>query len=331
MDLDTKTTKACKASLLPQKYQEYFLQLYESYRNALKNSGEDPSICEPLFLTLLEKIEENIRTPFTFAPYHKRIISPFNYQEFALNFIKPLIDTANSSVQGLDHLQEIADKIERGENVIFLANHQIEADPQAIGILLENLYPELAKEMIFVAGERVILDPLAVPFSMGHNLLCVYSKRHIDHPPELKMQKQLHNKKTLELMSELLSEGGHCIYVAPSGGRDRADDSGRVCLAPFNAESIELFYLMTQRASKPTSFYPMALSTYSIVPPPDSVQIELGETRTVNKDAIHLWVGPQISMDYFPGAEEVDKKQKRKLRAEYIFNQVKEAYAKFPL
>ncbi len=50
--------------------------------------------------------------------------------------------------------------------------------------------------MIFVAGERVITDPLAVPASMGRNLLCIYSKRYIDHPPELKSEKQLHNKRT---------------------------------------------------------------------------------------------------------------------------------------
>ena len=43
--------------------------------------------------------------------------------------------------------------------------------------------------MIFVAGERVITDPLAIPFSMGSNLLCIYSKRYIDHPPEKKIEK----------------------------------------------------------------------------------------------------------------------------------------------
>ncbi len=100
--------------------------------------------------------------------------------------------------------------------------------------------------MIFVAGERVITDPLAVPFSMGRNLLCIFSKRYIDHPPEQKMKKQLHNKRTMELMSELLSEGGKAIYVAPSGGRDRPNADGVVEIAPFDPQSIEMFYLMAR-------------------------------------------------------------------------------------
>jgi len=240
------------------------------------------------------------------------------------------VDLSRSSVTGYPQLQEISDKLAAGENVVFLANHQIEADPQAISILLEDKYPKLAQEMIFVAGERVVLDPLAIPFSMGRNLLCIYSKRHIDHPPELKAQKLMHNKKTLELMAELLGEGGHSIYVAPSGGRDRIDAEGNIPVSKFDGQSIELFYLMSKRASKPTSFYPMALSTYKLLPPPETVQVELGEVRMTNRGGIHLWIGPQISMDNFPGSEESDKKRKRELRAEYIWSLVQGAYSQFP-
>ena len=81
--------------------------------------------------------------------------------------------------------------LKKGHNVVFLANHQIEADPQAISILLDERFPGIAPEMIFVAGERVITDPLAVPFSMGRSLLCIYSKRYIDNPPEQKADKQV--------------------------------------------------------------------------------------------------------------------------------------------
>ncbi|MBS0626604.1 MAG: 1-acyl-sn-glycerol-3-phosphate acyltransferase, partial [Verrucomicrobia bacterium] len=276
------------------------------------------------------KLEEAVKSPFIFPPYHKQILQPFNYYTFGLDFIKPLVDLSSSSVQGHAYLKEITNKLSLGENVIFLANHQIEADPQAISILLEDLYPKLAQEMIFVAGERVVLDPFAIPFSMGRNLLCIYSKRHIDHPPELKAQKQIHNKKTLELMSELLSEGGHSIYVAPSGGRDRADANGHVYPSKFDPQSIELFHLMTKKSSKPTSFYPMALATYSLLPPPNTIQTELGEERITNRGPIHLWIGPQISMDNFPGSMESDKRKRREIRAEYIWRQVQEAYTQFP-
>jgi glycerol-3-phosphate O-acyltransferase len=165
---------------------------------------------------------------------------------------------------------------------------------------------------------------------MGRNLLCIYSKRHIDHPPELKAQKVVHNKKTMEFMSRLLSEGGHSIYVAPSGGRDRLDSSGNINIAKFDGPNIELFSLMAQKASRPTSFYPMALATYNILPPPKTVEKELGEERIANRGGVHLWVGEKISMDNFPGSGESDKKQKRELRAEYIWNLVKTAYDQFP-
>ena len=86
------------------------------------------------------------------------------------------------------------EQLARGENVILLANHQTEPDPQLISLLLEKTHPGFAEEMIFVAGDRVIRDPLAVPFSRGRNLLFIHSKRHIDHPPEQKEQKLLHKK-----------------------------------------------------------------------------------------------------------------------------------------
>jgi len=58
----------------------------------------------------------------------------------------------------------------------------------------------------------------------------------------------------MELMSELLSEGGKAIYVAPSGGRDRPNAQGVVEIAPYDPQSIEMFYLMTQRAGHLTHF-----------------------------------------------------------------------------
>ena len=72
-----------------------------------------------------------------------------------------------STVLGVEHLQSINASLEKGHNAIFLANHQTEADPQAISILLEKISPEYAEKLIFVAGERVITDPLAVPLAWG--------------------------------------------------------------------------------------------------------------------------------------------------------------------
>lgn len=330
MDLKKKLEQYYSEGLLSEKHKNLFTQFYTGHQDALRKSHIDPKTCEPVLLALLERLKEQVLSPFPFKPYHKQIREPFDYYQFGLDFIKPLIDLGQSSVTGHAELEEISSKLDKGENVIFLANHQIEADPQALSILLEDRYKKLAEEMISVAGERVIIDPLAAPFSMGRNLLCIYSKRYIDHPPELKMAKQTHNKKTMELMSQLLSEGGHSIYVAPSGGRDRSNEEGTVCVAKFDPQSIEMFYLMAKKASKPTSFYPMALSTYHILPPPETIQTEIGEARKVGRGGIHLWVGSQIPMDSFPGHEETDKKKRRELRAEFIWNEVNKAYTNFP-
>lgn len=119
-------------------------------------------------------------------------------------------------------LQRIEEQLQAGDNVIFLANHQTEADPQLIGLMLRDKYPLLADRLIFVAGARVTTDPMAAPFSLGQNLLCIYSKRYMDGvSPEERELKQAHNKKTMDKMADLLADGGRAIYVAPSGGRDR--------------------------------------------------------------------------------------------------------------
>ena len=59
--------------------------------------------------------------------------------------------------------------------------------------------------MIMVAGDRVTTDVVAVPFSKARNLLCIYSKRHIDNPPEEKSKKMRHNAKTMTVAHRRLS------------------------------------------------------------------------------------------------------------------------------
>lgn len=299
---------------------------YESYLSALPTEEQFNEYYRDLFMTFLQKVAEQCQHPFSFQPYHQQIRSPFDYYDFGIEFMRPLVDFSSSTVKGIDHLKEVVEHLEKKENVIFLANHQTEADPQAISLLLEKNFSKLAENMIFVAGERVLTDPLAIPFSMGRNLLCIYSKRYIDHPPEMKRQKQLHNQRTMQLLSNLLSEGTKAIYVAPSGGRDRLNVEGKVEIAPFDPQSVEMFYLMAKRAKRPTFFYPMALSTYNLLPPPETVQVELGEKRLLRRAAIHLSIGSCIDMQHFPGSENSDKHVRRKCRADYIWELVKRDY-----
>ncbi len=315
---------------IPQKYRVILRHFFEGYENALSPHGMNIEDYRGLFLDYLEQVRKQCIEPYVFQPYHERVRKPFDYYQFGVDILKPLIEMDTSTVVGQEHLEPINASLEKGHNAIFLANHQTEADPQAISILLEKMAPGYAEKLIFVAGERVITDPLAVPFSLGRNLLCIYSKRYIDVPPELKTQKQMHNKRTMQLMSELLSEGGKAIYVAPSGGRDRPNKDGVFEVANFDPQSIEMFYLMAQRAGHPTKFYPLTLKTHELLPPPETVQVELGEIRKAKRAKIHLAFGPEIDMENFPGNDITDKHQRREAKADHICNLVRKSYAQLP-
>ena len=311
---------------VPAKYQSILEQAATAYRDALATAGYSAADADRRLGTFLARVGEQLASPFQFEPYQRRITEPFDYYTFGVEFFRPLINKPLSTLTGRDQLTRVAAQLTSGENVIFLANHQSEADPQAISVMLEDEFDAIGREMIFVAGERVITDPLTAPFSKGRNLLCIFSKRHIDHPPEQKAAKTNHNRKTMERMAELLSEGGHCIYVAPSGGRDRRDATGTIAVAAFDPQNVEMFWLMAQRASRPTHFYPMALSTFDILPPPETVQVELGEPRTMTFTPVHLAVGAELDM---AGFDALDRAERRVARADAAWRAVRDLYAAF--
>ncbi|HEX2583193.1 MAG TPA: 1-acyl-sn-glycerol-3-phosphate acyltransferase [Chlamydiales bacterium] len=308
-----------------EKYCQIVLDFIHCYAKALEGSSQSLASMIPIFQLFIRFVLEQLRSPYSFEPYHRKVRHPIDYYRFSLDFIRPLIDLPHSKVFGLEFIDLATQQIARGENVVFLANHQTEADPQAIAILLEQTHPKLAEQIIYVAGARVITDPLAIPFSLGCDLLCIYSKRYIDQPPELKAKKQLHNKNTMELMSRLLQEGGKAIYVAPSGGRDRKDGKGHIIPDSFDPNSVEMFYLMAKKAKTPTHFYPLALDTYDLLPPPEIIQVELGEVRTAKRTSIRLAFGPECDMESYTGET---KEARRKAKAEGIWKIVCQLYSK---
>lgn len=241
-----------------------------------------------------------------------------------MDFIKPLIDLKQSTVKHAEILDTIEAQLKKGENVIFLANHQIEPDPQVISVLLEPKHAKLAEEMIFVAGHRVIQDPLAVPFSLGRNLLCIYSKKHMQHAPDKKAEKVLHNQRTMKILSELLTSGGKCIFVAPSGGRDRPDAAGKILPAPFDPQSIEMFLLIAKRAKTITHFYPLILSTYQILPPPVAIEKEIGEKRIAQCAPVFMQIANEIDLEALGSSE--NKYEQRQNRANALNEIVKNIY-----
>ncbi len=301
---------------------------YHSYETALKENGQEIDSHMPALVTFLNLVKEQLETPYAFDIYHERLTRPFDYYQFGLDFLRPIVKMEHSSVLGNEYLDEIRGRLQKGESAVLFSNHQTEPDPQAISLLLEKSHRDLAEQMIFVAGHRVTTDPLAVPFSKGRNLLCIYSKNYIEHPPEKKHEKVLHNQKAMRKMRDLLAEGGKCIYVAPSGGRDRVQGNGAVEVAPFDPQSIEMFYFAAKHSGKKVHFYPLALYTYDLLPPPDGINVELGEARRTKSTSIHLALGQEIAIEQIPCPADADKQERRSIRAAYFWEAVKHLYLK---
>lgn len=311
---------------IPEKYRKIIKQFLASYVEAIEEAGLSAEQMVPIFKQFVFHVEEQLKNPYAFAPFHKAVRSPYDYYQLGVDFLTPLVDFSKSTIEGKENFERIKKQLAAKENVILFANHQTEGDPQFMSLLLDREDGGFAEKTIFVAGDRVVTDPLASPFSLGRNLLCIYSKRYIDHPPEDRLKKQLHNRKTMEIMSDLLSEGGHCIYIAPSGGRDRANETGEVEIARFDPQSIEMCFLMAKKSGVPTHFYPFTLSTYFRLPPPQTIQVELGEVRKTSYGSIHFSFGNEIDIAQILAP---DKHETRQKRADAFWNIVNQTYRKW--
>lgn len=214
------------------------------------------------------------------------------------DFFRPAMDLKNSLVLGKENLMKAKAQLDAGENVIFLANHQSEADPQVVSCLFESVSEDIghmAAHVTYVAGHKVTTDPLAVPFSMGRNLLCIHSKKHIDADPETKPAKSKQNMAAMNSMLAGLKDGGMAIWVAPSGGRDRRDVStGKIPIAPFDQKTVDMFRLMGNKSKVPTHFYPMSMVSYDLCPPPDFIEAGVGEQRNVRFTPIGIAVSDEV-------------------------------------
>jgi glycerol-3-phosphate O-acyltransferase len=231
------------------------------------------------------------------APDH----SDVDFYQFGNDFFRSAMDLPHSVVTGMDHLQQALQQIEAGDNVVLLANHQSEADPQVVSCCLEmvaDLIPgvaEMAANVVYVAGHKVTTDALAIPFSMGRNLLCIHSKKHIDADKESKPTKQRQNLRAMSGLLKKLKQGGQLLWVAPSGGRDRRDmKTGLVPLAPFDSKTIDMFRLMGNKSKVKTHYYTFAMVSYDLCPPPDFVEAGTGESRQVRFCPVGIGMGAEV-------------------------------------
>ncbi len=305
-----------------------FISMYEQIVDEKKlDKGEYFS----LLAQYCSLVAKQIDSPWPFTSYHAALREPIDYHILGREIFRPLVNIHKSTLSGIENIKEIESSLVRGENVILYANHQIEADPQALSLLLEDIAPQLAEQFIFVAGERVLTDPLAVPFSLGCNLFCIYSKKYFTSHPDRAAEMKKHNAKTISEISSHLNLGSKCIYIAPSGGRDRKGSSGEIEVAPFDPQSVELMYLIGKKSKKLTHFYPLSLSTHDILPPPEGLQINLGEMRLTKEAPIHAHFGKKIDMENFPLSDTTSKKKRKDERTQYIYKAVCDMYAEFPV
>ncbi len=211
---------------------------------------------------------------------------------------------------------QVASWLAQGHNVVLLANHQTEADPGVFAHMLLASHPRLAQDVIYVAGDRVVTDPLCKPFSMGRNLFCVHSKKHLDDVPELKAAKMDTNRKTLVAMQRALNAGGTLVWIAPSGGRDRPKgEPARTSPDPFDPAAVELMRNLSARAKQPGHLVPMAMFSYPIMPPPVTVDKSIGERRITNFSPVGISICEELDVaKVLAGAPADDKEAQQRVR-----------------
>lgn len=320
--------KEVEAGKLPPNVAAGMEVFYQNYRNAVFESG-DPAALEIVLSNMavaFDRMLLDVEDPFVFQPYHKALREPFDYYMFGQNYIRPLIDFKNSYVGNLSLFYEIEEKLNQGHNVVLISNHQTEADPAVIALLLEKTNPHVAESLIYVAGDRVITDPLCKPFSMGRNLLCVYSKKRMFDVPELVQMKRTANIRSLKEMALLLRGGSKIIWIAPSGGRDRPDPlTQERHPAPFDYSSVDNMRRLIEHSAAPGHIYPLALLCHDIMPPPAKVEKEIGERRIISFHGTGLSVAPKISLPETDAGSEKSEEAKNAY-TQALYKSVTEQY-----
>ncbi|XP_061343098.1 glycerol-3-phosphate acyltransferase, chloroplastic [Gastrolobium bilobum] len=305
--------KEVQAGSIPPSVAAGMEEVYNYYKDAVIKSG-DPKANETVLSNMtvfLDRVYLDVTDPFVFKPHHKAKREPFDYYMFGQNYIRPLVDFKNSYVGNMSLFIEMEEKLKQKHNIILMSNHQTEADPAIIALLLEKQLPNIAENLTYVAGDRVITDPLCKPFSIGRNLICVYSKKHMLDDPKLIDMKRQANTRSLKEMALLLRSGSQVIWIAPSGGRDRADpQTGEWVPAPFDTASVDNMRRLVENSGPPGHVYPLAILCHDIMPPPQKVEKEIGEKRVISFHGTGLSVAPEISFAAPAAAGESPEKAK---------------------
>lgn len=299
-----------------------FKDFYENYSAAVLGSGvpvADEEFVTRVQASIADTVFNQFANPYTFPSFHQRILEPYDYYNFGQRYVGSLVNFNTSVVGNIERFGEINTQLAAGHNVVLLANHQTEADPGVFAHMLEKVYPRLAQEVIYVAGDRVVTDALCKPFSMGRNLFCVHSKKHLDDIPELKASKQETNRKTLVAMGRAFAEGGKLVWIAPSGGRDRPKADGTWKPDAFDPAAVELMRNLLSRSKQPGHLYPLAMLSWNLMPPPKTVDKSLGERRLTNYTGVGISVAPELDVAAAIAPANGDKEQAHRLLADTAY------------
>lgn len=304
----------------------YLSYMFNSYGDLESKGLIDDKTLEFNLSLYLELIKNQLKEPLNFGNFHQREYTPIDFEALSKHLFEPFINKETSTVSGEKNLQEIERHIQNGENVILLANHQAEADPTILTLMVEQNHPCIPNNFLAVAGARVTTDPMTVPFTRGQNLICVYSKKYFNLYPEQKNQMQRHNSASMLALKQQLDVGGKCVYVAPSGGRDRFCENGKLSPAAFNPDSIELMRVIGKKTNTPTHYYPVALFTYDILPPPKKVKKEIGEERKMCHCSVHINFGEKVTLVEPTAEQRKHKDLFRKEQARSVHGRVVKLY-----
>lgn len=307
--------KGVDSGKLPKPLYAAFEDFYNNYKQTVLNSDApdaSPELVARVMGSIADRTFNQFLDPYTFPSYHTRLLEPYDYYKFGQNYVRTLINFNKSVVGHLERFQKVQEQLDAGDNVVLLANHQTEADPGVWALLLEKKLPHLATEIIYVAGDRVVADPLCKPFSMGRNLFCVHSRKRMDDIPELKSEKMATNRRTLGAMVKEMSKGGKLVWIAPSGGRDRPDpQSGDWLPHRYDPGAVELMRTMMAKSKRPGHLWPMAMYSWEVMPPPAGLEKNLGERRLTGHAGTGISLAEELDVDAILSGIAPEQKQDR--------------------
>ncbi|KAG5067751.1 hypothetical protein JHK85_000128 [Glycine max] len=290
--------KEVEAGSLPANVAAGMEEVYNNYKSAVIQSGDPKSkeIVLSNMIALLDRIFLDVTDPFVFQPHHKAKREPFDYYVFGQNYIRPLVDFKNSYVGNMPLFIEMEEKLKQGHNIILMSNHQTEADPAIIALLLETRLPYIAENM------HMLDDPALVEMKRNANI------------------------RALKEMAMLLRSGSQIVWIAPSGGRDRPDPhTGEWAPAPFDTSSVDNMRRLVEHSGPPGHVYPLAILCHDIMPPPLKVEKEIGEKRIISFHGTGISVAPALSFSETTATSENPEKAKE-VFTKALYDSVTEQY-----